>query len=252
MIQVDDFDGDLKFNCRLDEHMGSQIYWCGGYSRGELRVLDQLLEDGMTFVDIGANQGEFSVFAAKRLPNGQVISLEPMSHVYEMLKANIRANGFENVSPFKIALTSGSGPMPIYTAEERFEDGTVNEGLGTLHSSRQRSARVETVECKTLDEFVADIRLQRLDVLKIDIEGGEYDALVGAQRVLKRFSPAMIVEVNATQTRAAGHELGELVSLLTQTHELWLIDRNGGLKPFSERGERGSGNVLCRPRRIQS
>ena len=66
-IVVNDFDGDLKFEADLGGHMGSQIFWYGSYSRHVLRILDLILQPGMTVLDVGANAGEISVFAAKRV-----------------------------------------------------------------------------------------------------------------------------------------------------------------------------------------
>jgi hypothetical protein len=59
-IWIDDFDGDMKFYCHLKSHIGSFIYWRGYYSAHQLKVLDRILREDMIFVDIGANQGEFT------------------------------------------------------------------------------------------------------------------------------------------------------------------------------------------------
>src|SRR2546426_11944071 len=74
---VEDFDGNSKFFCSLNEHMGSQIFWRGAYSGEQLKLLDRILRTEMNFIDVGANQGGFSVFVASRLFSGKIFSIVP-------------------------------------------------------------------------------------------------------------------------------------------------------------------------------
>ena len=123
-VWIDDFDGDLAFRCRLDEHIGSQMYWRGAYSWGQLRVLDRLLRPDMVFVDVGANQGEFTLFAAKRLVRGRVLAFEPMTEMRERLVENLAANPFDNVLVSDQGLWSEPGRRRIFRRDAPFEDGS--------------------------------------------------------------------------------------------------------------------------------
>ena len=106
-------------------------------------VLDRLLEPTMVFADVGANQGEFTLFAAKRLTRGRVIAFEPMTEMRERLVQNIEANAFENVLVSGLGLWSAPGRRRLFRRKERFEDGSFHEGLGTLFPSEERSEVVE-------------------------------------------------------------------------------------------------------------
>ena len=74
-VTIDYFDGDLRFGLDRASYMGSLIYWRGFHSRNELQCLGRLLQPNMTFVDVGANRGEFTVYAAKRLIDGCVYAI---------------------------------------------------------------------------------------------------------------------------------------------------------------------------------
>src|SRR5579885_1779623 len=88
-----DFDGDLRLKIDRSSFIGSSIYWNGYSSLNELYLLGRLLEPHMVFVDVGANQGEFTLYAAKRLPAGKVLAFEPVEERYRHLIENVKMNG---------------------------------------------------------------------------------------------------------------------------------------------------------------
>jgi hypothetical protein len=89
---IRDFDGDLEFNCRLNSHISAQIFWFGYYSGAQLLLLNRILKPEMTFFDIGANEGEHTLFSAKRLTSGKVFSFEPSSENNARLVENVGRN----------------------------------------------------------------------------------------------------------------------------------------------------------------
>ena len=96
-IVVNDFDGDLKRRIDRASYMGSLIYWRGYHSLNELFCLRTLLKPTSVFADVGANQGEFTTFAAKYVRNGRVLSFEPLLDNFVVLKENVEINQFQNV-----------------------------------------------------------------------------------------------------------------------------------------------------------
>src|SRR5579863_2846250 len=94
-VAVSDFDGDLRMELDLGEHMASQVFWFGYYSRDLLQALDRLLKPGDVFLDVGANIGEVSLFAAKRVGRaGRVTAFEPIPDLARKLRSHARVNGF--------------------------------------------------------------------------------------------------------------------------------------------------------------
>lgn len=248
VVWIDDFDGDLRFQCRLGEHMGNQIYWRGTYSWSQLRVLDTILTSEMTFVDVGANHGEFTVFAAKRLTSGHVYAFEPMTEMFGRLDRNVQANHFANVTTVPLGVWDEATTHTIYTSPDAFDDGMVNEGLGTLFPHAARTEPVETITTTTLDDFVDANDIARVDVVKIDIEGAELRALRGAERTLAHHRPVVVVEADRGLAAAAGAELEDLYDHLAATHEIAVITRSGKVRPVGREGLADQQNLLCTPR----
>jgi FkbM family methyltransferase len=132
-----------------------------------------------TVVDVGANMGVFTCRAAKLAPRGRVIAVEPLSCYTKVLKRNIARNRMENVSVWPAALASRPGKASLsfwYTAtgEPKSTPGA------PLHARRA----VEHVNAVTLQQIFEREQIARCDLLKMDIEGGEYQALLAAPRRL--------------------------------------------------------------------
>jgi len=217
-LVINDFRGHAKFNCYLRDHMGSQIFFRGSYSEDQLSFLEQSLDTSAVFIDVGANQGEFTIAAADIVRHGKIIAFEPVQEYRERLVANIRLNGYSNIQIVPVALGEANGSMPIFDAEGDFCDGTKHEGLTTLFASETRSWRRETVAVKTLDSILDQLNVSRVDVIKLDIEGAEWMALRGAVNALAKYRPVLILEIGKETCRAAGYEAEDFVA--------WLIGQN--------------------------
>lgn len=213
---ITDFDRDLSFRCSLHHHIGGQIFWHGGYSQAQLKLLNQLLSSpDMVYLDAGANVGEQTVFAAKRLTRGQVFAFEPTTEVFRTLCENVRANGFTNVRTIKLGLGDKPCELPIYSSQaEVASDGTLNEGVPTLFRTTERGTLLERVKIVRLDDYLAPLNLPRLDVMKVDVEGAEMIVLTGAAETLKRLRPILIVEIHEGTSHSAGHSVRELLDFI--------------------------------------
>lgn len=230
---LNDFDDSLFFYCRLDEHMGSQIFWRGFYSGEQLKLLNQLLTPDMVFVDVGANHGEFTAFAAKRLKEGQVIAFEPVSSLFQKLKQNVDVNAFSNVKLIPKGLSDKNSIVNIYTTEACFEDGTKHEGLHTIYSTLKRSKILETIETISLDFFLETQNITRIDVIKLDVEGAELAVLRGATKTIRRFKPVILMEVNEETSQAAGYPARALLDYLSEMdYRCELILEDGSTQPI--------------------
>lgn len=247
---VPDFDGDLKFRCSLHHHIGSQIFWHGGYSQAQLRLLNGLLTSpDMVYLDAGANVGEQTVFAAKRLTRGQVFAFEPTTEVFHVLSENVRSNGFTHVRAEQLGLGDRPGELPIYSSHaEVASDGTVNEGVPTLFSSADRGTLIERVKIVRLDDFLAPLNLARLDVMKVDVEGAEMIVLKGAAETIKRHRPVLIVEVHEGTSQSAGHSVRELLQFIEGLgYRIEGLQPDGGTRRFGAGELSAIRDVVCYP-----
>lgn len=253
LVAIPDFDGRLKVKLRLDEHMQSQIFWYGYYSRDIVLLMNRILRPGMVALDVGANIGEITMAAARRVgSNGHVYSFEPMASIYPRLKEHVAMNGMNQVTPIAKGLSDRTGTATLFLAEAAFEDGTRHDGLGTLYPTASRSVAAGDVELTTLDEFCTNSNITRIDLVKIDVEGAELDVLKGGLTSIARFQPFLIVEVQRETTRAAGYESEDIISLLkSMGYTFFVIGRKARLHPLGKMGLANFQNVLCVPAGVE-
>lgn len=248
-IGVDDFDDDLSMNLRLNEHMQSKIFWYGFYNRDVLVVIRNLLEHGMTVIDVGANIGEVSLVAAKMVgPSGHVYAFEPLPEVADKLSENIKLNNFAQICIQKIGLSDEAGDKEIYRASSAFYDSSMNDGLATLYPSENRGEKAGVISLVTLDDFCEQADIKQLNLIKIDIEGAELPALRGGMETLRRFMPYIIVEVQQEAANQAGYNDVDILAFLQPMgYRFDVIGRKGQLHPVDASSLGQFQNILCSP-----
>ncbi len=245
-LEIQDFDGTMMFRCDLGEHIGSHIFWRDAYSVDVLRCLDRRLEPDMTLLDVGANQGEVTLFAAKRLHRGRVIALEPVSWLHARLVEHVHANGLSNVQALRVGLGRTTATVPIYAQAGKFSDGTVNSGLPSLFEGGSRTTRAEDVEIVPLDTLAKTHPFERLDFVKIDVEGGELDALIGGEETILVHRPRILMELAEDNCQRAGHSMNELLEWIGERgYETFRLGRDGRAVPLVTPELHRSQNVLC-------
>ncbi len=152
----------------------------------EARLIENLLDHGMTVIDVGANHGLFSMEAAHLIgPTGRIDAFEPAPETRSLLERNLRANGLERivrVVPSALAAERGTARLRIHRDLS---------GLNTLADDditwNHRILRADTVievPLMTLDDHADAETLDHIDFLKIDVEGFELAVLRGARRLL--------------------------------------------------------------------
>jgi FkbM family methyltransferase len=250
VVTVSDFDGSLRMELNLGEHMASQVFWFGYYSRDVLYAIEKLLRLGDAFFDVGANVGEVSLFAARRVgPTGLVMAFEPIAAIAGKLRRNVQLNQLRNIEVFEVGVSDETGEAPIYAASGLFDDGSRHQGLGTLYASKVRAERVGSATLTTLDAFVEAEGVRRVDGIKLDIEGAELAALRGAETTLKRFRPWLVIEIGEETCQTGGYEPGAIFDFLDSFgYETWRIERKGRLEPVGKATLKPWQNVLCRHR----
>lgn len=127
------------------------------------------IDENATVIDAGANIGAFTVYAAKQATNGKVIALEPEPRNRAQLERNVRMNDLNNVTVLDTGLAGDRGSFRLFL-------GKANKGTGSIYSSE--SDRSIEITCRTLADVIADHAIDRVNLLKVDIEGAEYDVIL--------------------------------------------------------------------------
>lgn len=227
---LNDIDEDITMRVDASKVMGAAFYWIGFHEFKEWRYLQRFLKPDMVFLDVGANQGEYTLFAAKRLTKGAVIAFEPVDEIYEQLHRNIALNHFINIKTLKLGLSDSVGVLPIY---EMQATGANHEGLATLFQSELRGKVIQQIQLDTLDNLALQLNLQRIDFIKVDIEGAELSMLKGARETISRFRPQVMVEMNDDTFKAAGYSKTQVIEFFDQLgYKANAIDRQGELIPI--------------------
>lgn len=173
------------------KHAFTGIFWpdVEHYEPDVRSFLQYALRPGDTFIDCGANVGYFSVQAGALVGGGgAVIAIEANPGTFKLLERNLQANHFG--TPIHCALTSQTGEVELFMPR----DWDVYSSLraeGLVEGDADHSFKVAA---RTLDKVVDDLALSRVDLVKIDIEGGELDVLCSAPKLLSTFRPMIIAE----------------------------------------------------------
>jgi FkbM family methyltransferase len=225
-IQVEWCEG-LRLNLRLGNDVSLCVFVDGAYEPNELAFLASTLKPGMTVIDVGANEGLFTLVSASCVgEGGRVLALEPSSREFDRLGANVALNRLANVEPVRLALYSHAGSSVLSLAE------LGHEGLNTLGDRIANPgvcvAASETVELDSLDSFVAARSLDRLDLVKLDAEGSEARILAGGLVTLRRFHPLLLIEVDSGHLAAQGSTVDDLLEPLADLgYRIWNFDSDG-------------------------
>ncbi len=182
----------LKVTLYLGNDLSRALYIAGAYEPNEFMLLSRVLQPGMTFIDVGANDGLYTLFAAKRVGSkGRVISIEPSDREYGRLMRNIRLNHLANILPLKKAASDREGFGVLRIAEAG------HAGQNTLGDFAYAidQERTEQVSLTTVDKIVEESGIQRADIIKIDAEGAELSVLRGASNTLTRDKPLILFEL---------------------------------------------------------
>jgi FkbM family methyltransferase len=159
------------------------------YERSELAFFRDACRPGMTFLDIGANVGFYTALAARRIgPAGKIISLEPDPDSHAFLRQTIAANHAANVTALPIAAAATRGRLKLFVSSD-------NRGDNRLYQpDPQTGAAWQTVEVETApaDELLEQLGVERVDLIKIDVQGAEGGVIAGLERTLRR-SPGLVL-----------------------------------------------------------
>lgn len=201
----------LRLNVYLGNDMSRPTFIGGCIEPNEFAFMDSILQPGMTMLDVGANDGFFSVFAARKVGNeGRVYAFEPSGREFGRLKANLVLNQLTNVRPVQKAVADLSGKGVLRICEYG------HEGQNTLGDfvHQVKEAGTERVELCSLDDHFAAESLERLDFIKIDVEGAEYKVLAGARQILTRFKPIILLEALDPALGKQGSSTAEVTAFL--------------------------------------
>jgi FkbM family methyltransferase len=196
-------------------------------------------------VDVGANQGDFARAAGACFPGAEVLVAEPLPKMQRCLEQIIRVEQ-KKWRLLPCALGAEPGRLPLFVDEQRDNIASL-AGFNADYLKANPDARpaAETLcEVKTLDAVAAELHLEQIDLLKIDVEGFEFEVLKGAARMLPK-TTAIIIEVSLVRKTGAGNALVEMLALLIR-NGFHVVNVIPSLFAPDEPWKPGEFNVLAR------
>jgi FkbM family methyltransferase len=182
------------------------------------RLYLSLIKPGSIVIDIGAHTGTHTVMFSHLVgKSGRVLAFEPVPESFERLRETLRRRSrFSNVSIFRMAV-GNPGPGPKETVIRIPGDDLTQASLKIqTDGAWRKTADTREHQCliTSIDAEMSEAPLPRLDFVKIDIEGGELDALKGAARTISKHCPFVYCEVYEKWTAAFGYTSGELFAFV--------------------------------------
>lgn len=227
------------------------VYYCSCYEAKETRELEKLVRPDWTFFDVGSYFGYYSLLVS-RLSGARatVHAFEPFRAHFELLLEHKRVNRFVNLHAHQLAISDRSGEV-----EFQIPSLSENRGGGRIIADAEQDIAPETtqtVRTISLDAFVAEHDIAKVDFIKVDAEGAEPNVLVGSADTIKKFRPTMMIEVNPDNLARYGRKPEELSQMLRDFEYTPYRVTRTGLERFDDfgslTGEENS-NVFCFPSR---
>lgn len=189
-----------------DQYVGRSFKEYGQFSEGEVEIFTYFVKRGTIVLDVGANIGAHTVPLAQLTgPGGVVVAFEPQPVLHQILCANLVLNNIPNALTYAMALGNSQGTcqIPVLDYSKPYNFGGVSMDMVT---------EGEAVPLGKLDDF----QLDRVDFIKLDVEGFESQVLEGAAETIERCRPVMYVE-NDREEKSA-----ELIQrLFDMGYRLW-------------------------------
>jgi FkbM family methyltransferase len=217
-------------DCDLTKMIQRRLYFWGSYEEEACHHWINLSREAKIAFDVGANVGLYSLLAASANPECNVYAFEPTPELAIKLTENTRLNSIRNIVVEVAAL--GNSDHTGYLQVCRGSDGT-NEGMNYV-TSVPRDGSDLPVKVVSLDQYCQRRGIARINLLKMDIEGGEYDALVGAQQLLQTQSiDCIFLELIGWAANRSGHSTLEIQDLLLDAGYCLYRLRSGRLVPIA-------------------
>jgi len=185
VVPVNDYRMKIDLN---DNVITQDLFISGQWEPYESQLMANLLRPGMTFIDVGAHVGYYSLLAARAVgPTGQVIAFEPSPDNYALLTENIELNNLAHtIRAENVALDERSGERSLYLSTFNTGDhriySTLSDDDQMFNAGAQRNS--VRVSVRSLDEYLSERNIGSVDMIKIDVQGAEMAVLSGMRKTL--------------------------------------------------------------------
>jgi len=186
----------IKYEIDLSEGIELSLFLFGNFQKHVSQNKYLSLPQDAVIFDVGANSGIMSLQFAKLVPLGKVYSFEPTFYAFSKLEKNLELNPelAKRIVAIQSFVSSGTSEEPDIKAYASWKVGGTAEGVRhQVHRGTEKST--EGIKAVCLDDFCEQNEIKRLDFIKIDTDGHEFEVLKGAKKVIGKFVPVIIFEI---------------------------------------------------------
>jgi len=192
------------------------------------------IKNDSVVIDAGANIGIFSLFVHYLNRNARIYSFEPAKNSFKVLKKNIISNNLENnIFVLNLGLGDKKGKAEMMVQDSSLGGGNVMLDSDLLKNKEFMYNRKEFIEMTTIDNFVKDNSIKKVDFIKIDTEGYERQIIKGARKTIKEFSP--IIACSAYHLEDDKTKIPELVRSINPRYKYRIEKKDEEVLFFSPR-----------------
>lgn len=245
----------LHWELDLREGIDFSIWLLGSFEPETVNCYSRIIKPGDTVLDIGANVGAHTVPIARLVgEKGKVFAFEPTDYAFGKLRKNVLANPAltDRVKGLQMMLVDkvdGLTPPPLYSSWPLAQE----DGLHTEHQGKLMST--DGAKATTLDAALEQLAPERVDCIKLDIDGFECQMLRGAGKTLDRWHPVIVMELAPYVLEEQGSSVEELLAILVgHGYSIFALDGGAQLPTDPQQIRRlipegASLNVLARAKR---
>ena len=204
--------GGFVFRCDLRDSISQEVCFTGRYEPQETALARAILGPGMSFVDVGANWGYFTLLAAHLVGRGgRVISLEPDPRLFPILIDNLTRNQLDQANAVYLAAADTRGVLSL----AGYSENGGNFGVSRVIAKQPSEDRCFQVPSNSLDSVLDEQRIDSVDLMKLDIEGSEAMAVKGMSNCLatKRIKH-LLLELHPQQLLDQGFSADAVIETL--------------------------------------
>ncbi len=197
------YTGD-KLRVDLSSSVGRSIWLRHVYEMDVEKAIRNILGKGDVFIDIGANVGYFSVIASRIIgKSGKVYAFEAIPKICGLLSESIAINDIKNIMLFNNAVYSEKNKVLFHCMK--------NSAFSHISGDNTSDNAIET-DSITLDSMLH--KLGKVDVMKIDVEGAEMNVLLGGEKLIDRYKPRIVMEVQDWSLQRFNYNSKDIISFL--------------------------------------
>lgn len=211
----------------MASNFGIRVTSPQGYEPETKAMLLSFLKPGMVFVDLGANEGFFSVVASRVVgATGRVLAIEPQARLAPVIRRNLQLNESANVVLAQVAISDSNGLAEFNLAPD------TNSGSSGLSRATRYANPTQSVRLLTLATCLHENGIDSVDVMKIDVEGYEYEAVFGSKDLfISGKVRRLLIEVHENLLRSRGLRAQDISDFLLSCG--YGCHRQDGLMVFS-------------------